>query len=198
MSPRAIHQITRDDILAPEAYAAERAERRREINEIKRFRRLEVGPYATFYFENFDTMLHQVHEMLHIEKGGDAQIVDELAAYNPLVPTGRELVATLMFEIADPERRDRELRRLTFVEKTITLDSVSPAPGWSLASATKIMVTWRRCRNRCARPWPTILISEVPLGSVWRVHRSRLQPRCRVIHDKGKLGVLSISRRSRP
>ncbi len=73
--------------------------------EAKRHRRLEVGPDCTFYFENFETMWNQVHEMLFIEKGGEAQIADELSAYNPLVPKGRELVATVMFEIDDPVRR---------------------------------------------------------------------------------------------
>ena len=56
-------------------------------------------------------MLHQVHEMLFIEKGGPAQIPDELAAYNPLIPQGSELVATVMFEIDDPVRRARVLAR---------------------------------------------------------------------------------------
>ena len=71
------------------------------IAAIKQNRRVEVGPFATFYFENYDTMWHQVHEMLHIERGGEAQIADELEAYNPLIPQGDELIATVMFEIED-------------------------------------------------------------------------------------------------
>lgn len=97
-------------------YGPQRAERRRRISEIKKNRRLEVGPYATFYFESYDTMLHQVHEMLFIEKGGEEQLADELAAYNPLIPRGSELVATVMFEIDDPVRRDRVLSMLGGVE----------------------------------------------------------------------------------
>jgi hypothetical protein len=97
-------------------YAPQRAERRRRITEIKKNRRLEVGPFATFYFENYDTMLHQVHEMLFIEKGGADQLPDELAAYNPLIPQGTELVATVMFEIDDPIRRARVLATLGGVE----------------------------------------------------------------------------------
>ena len=89
--------ITRDDILDLETYEVERPQRRARLREIKRNRRVEVGPCATFYFENYDTMLHQVHEMLRIEKGGDEQLLDELSAYNPLIPQGRDLVATLMF-----------------------------------------------------------------------------------------------------
>src|SRR5208337_2805364 len=89
-------QLTRDDILPYERYAAERRDHRSRVNRIKAKRRVEVGPYCTFYFENFDTMWHQVHEMLHIERGGEAQIADELAAYNPLIPQGNELIATVM------------------------------------------------------------------------------------------------------
>ena len=102
-------------------YAGVRKQRRAEASAIKKKRRVEVGPFATLYFESYDTMWIQIHEMLHIEKGGEAQVEGELAAYNPLVPKGRELVATLMFEIPDPARRDRELRRLGGVEGTITL-----------------------------------------------------------------------------
>lgn len=115
MSPR---QIETSAILPPTEYAKLRAERRRQISEIKKNRRLEVGPFATFYFESYETMLHQVHEMLFIEKGGPAQIPDELAAYNPLIPQGSELVATVMFEIDDPLRRARVLATLGGVERT--------------------------------------------------------------------------------
>lgn len=113
--------ITPDDILPMAEYAAVRATRRQEITQLKRARRLSVGPDITFYFENFATMLHQVHEMLHIEKGGDAQLADELEAYNPLVPDGRHLIATMMIEIDDPGRRGRMLRELGGIEKTISL-----------------------------------------------------------------------------
>ena len=97
-------------------YGRQRAERRKRMTEIKKDRRLEVGPFATFYFESYDTMLHQVHEMLFIEKGGAEQLADELAAYNPLIPQGSELVATVMFEIDDPIRRARVLGMLGGVE----------------------------------------------------------------------------------
>lgn len=114
-------KIERADIMAPEAYARERAERRRRITETKRNRRVGVGPDATFYFEFYDTMWHQIHEMLHIEKGGDEQIADELRAYNPLIPQGDELVATLMIEIDDQVRRAELLARLGGVEDTVTM-----------------------------------------------------------------------------
>jgi hypothetical protein len=85
---------------------------------LKRNRRIEVGPVATFYFESFETMLQQIQEMLYIEKGGAEQIDGELAAYNPLIPNGKELTATVMFEIDDPIRRGRFLARLGGVEET--------------------------------------------------------------------------------
>ncbi len=115
------YEITEADILPPERYAAERALRRRAIVALKRQRRVAVGPFVTFYFENYETMWFQIHEMLHIEKGGGEQIADELAAYNPLVPNGRELVATFMIEIDDPERRKNVLSRLGGIEETAFL-----------------------------------------------------------------------------
>ena len=112
-------KITRKDIMPMEDYAKVRSERRKAIVEIKKHRRVPIGPYATFYFENYDTMWQQIHEMLFIEKGGEEQIADELAAYNPLIPKGRELVATLMFEIDDETLRRRILGRLGGVEETV-------------------------------------------------------------------------------
>ena len=114
-------QLTRADILPAERYAAERREHRRRISELKRRRRVEVGPFCTFYFESFDTMWHQVHEMLHIERGGEAQIADELAAYNPMIPNGSELSATVMIEIEDAERRHVALSRLGGIEHQMFL-----------------------------------------------------------------------------
>ena len=120
--PREVRESTRADIIPIARYATERAERRRALLPVKKLRRVNVGPYATFYFENFDTMWLQVHEMLYIEKGGEAQIADELSAYNPLIPQRGELVATLMFEIDDEAQRDRVLRQLTKVEDSAFLE----------------------------------------------------------------------------
>lgn len=114
-------ELTRDDIMDMAAYGAIRVERRREIVADKKNRRVHVGPHATFYFENYWTMWLQVHEMLYIEKGGEAQIADELSAYNPLIPKGRELIATVMFEIDDPAKRAAVLGQLGGVEETFFL-----------------------------------------------------------------------------
>ncbi len=114
-------EITRDDILDIEEYARTRKERRAEMLARKKNRRADIGPHATAYFESYETMWHQVHEMLFIERGGEEQIPDELSAYNPLIPNGRELVATVMFEIDDPVRRKMVLSKLGGVEETAFL-----------------------------------------------------------------------------
>lgn len=113
--------VTREDVLSLEDFAKIRADKRKEIVALKRYRRVEVGPVATCYFESYDTMWWQIHEMLFIEKGGDEQVDDELAAYNPLIPNGRELVCTVMFEIDDEIRRRNFLARLGGVEETMFL-----------------------------------------------------------------------------
>ena len=111
-------EITRADIISMEVYGAERKARKAKLVEVKKNRRLEVGPVCTFYFENYETMWHQVHEMLFIERGGEEQIADELSAYNPLIPKGDELVATVMFEIDEPVRRHAFLAKLGGIEET--------------------------------------------------------------------------------
>lgn len=112
----AARKITAADILPLPEYVKQRAERRRSITALKRNRRIELGPVVTFYFECYETMLHQVQEMLYIEKGGTEQLPDELAAYNPLIPNGTELTATVMIEIDDELRRRRVLAELGGIE----------------------------------------------------------------------------------
>lgn len=114
-------RIEPSDLLSPEAYGQVRKARRQAVIAQKQKRRFEVGPFATFHFENYDTMLLQVQEMLYIERGGEAQIEDELRAYNPLIPQGQELVATLLLEIEDPVRRARLLAQLGGIEHTTFL-----------------------------------------------------------------------------
>ena len=115
------HAITAADILPEAEYAKIRVERRRALAARKRFRRVDVGPHVTFYFECHETMWMQIQEMLHIEHGGAAQLADELAAYNPLVPNGAELVATFMIEIDEPVRRAQVLSRLGGIEEAAFL-----------------------------------------------------------------------------
>lgn len=119
--PRDAFTITADDIMDIGTYETIRPEKREEAILRKRFRRLSVGPHVTVTFENWDSMWLQIHEMLRIEKGGAEQLVDELAAYNPMVPKGHELTATLMFEIDDPNLRARVLGQLGGVEDHIAI-----------------------------------------------------------------------------
>ena len=114
--------LSRADIMDMADYAKVRKERRAAVTALKRHRRLAVGPFATFHFECYETMWMQVHEMLHIERGGEEQIAGELEAYNPLIPRGDALIATLMLEIDDPARRERELYRLAGIEDTVRLE----------------------------------------------------------------------------
>lgn len=113
--------LTREDILPMTEYARMRKAHRAELVAIKRDRRIHLGPDATMYFENFQTMWSQVHEMLYIEKGGEEQIDDELNAYATLVPNGQELVCTFMIEIEDKARRQRVLAGLGGIEETLYL-----------------------------------------------------------------------------
>jgi hypothetical protein len=117
--PREKREIQKDDIMPYDIYIKQRKELRKSIVDFKKNRRISLGPYATFYFESFETMLAQVQEMLYIEKGGDEQLKDELTAYNPLIPNGRELVATLMFEIDNPVSRATFLGKVGGIEQNV-------------------------------------------------------------------------------
>ena len=112
-------QIEKQDLIPLDIYTKNRKQIRKDIVEFKKNRRIALGPYATFYFESFETMLAQVQEMLYIEKGGDEQLKDELIAYNPLVPNGKELTATLMFEIDNPISRAAFLGKVGGIEEKV-------------------------------------------------------------------------------
>ena len=117
--PREKREIQKEDIMPLDVYTKNRRELRKSIVNFKKNRRIALGPYATFYFESYETMLAQVQEMLYIEKGGDEQLKDELSAYNPLIPNGKELTATLMFEIDNPISRAAFLGKVGGIEKTV-------------------------------------------------------------------------------
>ena len=119
MMPKNKREIQQSDIMPLDIYIKQRKELRKNIVEFKKDRRISVGPYATFYFESYETMLAQVQEMLYIEKGGDEQLKDELTAYNPLIPNGKELIATLMFEIDNPISRATFLGKVGGIEDKV-------------------------------------------------------------------------------
>ena len=117
--PKEQRIIEKNDLLPLDIYVKNRKQIKKELIEIKKNRRLALGPYATFYFESYETILAQVQEMLHIEKGGDEQLKYELSAYNPLVPKGKELVSTIMFEIDNPISRAAFLGKVGGIEETV-------------------------------------------------------------------------------
>ena len=117
--PKDKKEIQKEDIMPLDVYIKNRKELRKDIVNYKKDRRIALGPYATFYFESYETMLAQVQEMLYIEKGGDEQLKDELIAYNPLVPNGKELTATLMFEIDNPVSRAAFLSKVGGIEEKV-------------------------------------------------------------------------------
>jgi hypothetical protein len=119
--PKEKKEIQKNDIMPLDIYTKQRKELRKNIVNFKKDRRISLGPYATFYFESYETMLAQVQEMLYIEKGGDEQLKDELAAYNPLIPKGKELIATLMFEIDNPVSRAAFLSKVGGIEEKVFL-----------------------------------------------------------------------------
>jgi len=120
--PESTRTITAADLLPPNEYEFQRKALKANLIPVKKLRRVEVGPFATFYFENYATMWLQVMEMLRIEKGGDEQVPGELAAYNPLIPQGDELIATMMLEIEDEKRRNAVLLTLGGIEETVFLE----------------------------------------------------------------------------
>jgi hypothetical protein len=128
----AARKITPSDILPLADYEKRRGELKQGLIPLKKLRRVEVGPFATFYFENYATMWMQVQEMLRIEKGGAEQIAGELDAYNPLIPQGDELIATLMLEIEDAGQRHAVLLTLGGIEESVFLeiggDRIKAAP----------------------------------------------------------------------
>ena len=117
--PREKREIQKEDIMPLDIYIGKRRELRKNSVDYKKNRRVALGPYATFYFESYETMLAQIQEMLYIEKGGDEQLQDELSAYNPLIPNGKELTATLMFEIDNPISRAAFLGKVGGIEETV-------------------------------------------------------------------------------
>jgi hypothetical protein len=115
-----MQKLTREDLYSLEKYAEIRADFRDQVMRHKKNRQVALGPNATLYFEDRLTMHYQVQEMLRAEKIFEAAgIEDELAAYNPLIPDGRNWKATFMIEYDDVEERRRQLAKLKGIEDTL-------------------------------------------------------------------------------
>jgi hypothetical protein len=109
--------ISRDSLLSLEAYAKSRKDFRARVIAHKKNRTLSLGGHVTLIFEDELTIRYQIQEMLRIEKTFEEDgIQDELDAYNPLVPDGTNLKATMMIEYDDPVVRKRELAKLIGIE----------------------------------------------------------------------------------
>ena len=118
-----MQKLTRADLLSLEAYAQQRGEFRTRVMAHKKQRTVHLGEHLTLIFEDHLSIQYQVQEMLRIERIFEAGgIQDELDAYNPLVPDGSNLKATMLIEYADVEQRKRELVRLRHIEHAIALN----------------------------------------------------------------------------
>ncbi|MEB3703068.1 DUF3501 domain-containing protein [Candidatus Bealeia paramacronuclearis] len=117
-----MNQILPDDIQPLPLFLENRTIFQKEILAVKKQRRLQVGPFMTVLFENKKTLLWQIQEMVRIEKGGAEQILDEIEAYTPMIPQMREIVATLLIEIDDPELRKHLLGQLGHVDEKVSLE----------------------------------------------------------------------------
>ena len=116
-----INTIEKSDILSRDEYKSKRKNLREKMVLRKKLRRVDIGPYVTMYFENKDTIIHQINEMVYIENGGEEQIYDEISAYKSLVPDGQELVATVMIEIDSPKKRAEFLAKMGGFEEQISI-----------------------------------------------------------------------------
>jgi hypothetical protein len=115
-------KLTLYDIADLRAYERERAEFRAHIIELKKARRVSVGPLVTLVFENRDTVRFQVQEMARAERmRTDAQIQSELDIYNPLIPEPGQLTATLFVELTSPAEMEDWLPRLVGIERSVEL-----------------------------------------------------------------------------
>lgn len=115
-------KLTRDDLMSLEEYAERRPEIRSQIMQHKKSRQLPLGDNARLYFEDDKTIRYQIQEVLRVEKTFDAAgIEEELEAYNPLIPDGRNLKATFMLEFPDTEERTRKTVELRGIEHKVWL-----------------------------------------------------------------------------
>jgi len=127
-------QITRDDLMSLEQYAEQRDEFRQRVLAHKKHRQVALGPNATLYFEDRLTLLYQIQEMLRIEKVFEADgINEELEAYNPLIPSGRNFKATFMIEYADATVRAAQLEKMLNIEDLVWMQVGEHDKIWAIA-----------------------------------------------------------------
>jgi hypothetical protein len=131
---KTMHKIARDSLLSLEAYARQRKEFRAKVMAHKRDRTVHLGAHVTLIFEDELTLRYQVQEMLRIERIFEEQgIQDELDVYNPLIPDGRNLKATMMIEYADAEERKHALSKLKEIEDRVWIQVEGCARIYAIA-----------------------------------------------------------------
>lgn len=129
-----MQKLSREDLYSLENYAKLRPDFRAKVLSHKKNRTVRIGPNATLLFEDRTTIQYQIQEMLRIERiFEEAGIGDELAAYNPLIPDGRNLKATFMLEYEDIEERRRALAELLGVEERVWVRADDMDKTWSIA-----------------------------------------------------------------
>jgi hypothetical protein len=126
--------IRRDSLWTLEAYARERKLFRAKVIEHKKQRSVQLGEHVTLQFEDELTVRYQIQEMLRVERIFEEQgIQEELDAYNPLIPDGRNLKATMMLEYPDPEERQKELAKLIDIEDRVWVQAGDTERAWAIA-----------------------------------------------------------------
>jgi Protein of unknown function (DUF3501) len=129
-----MQKLSSSDLLSLEQYSRERGAIRQRMIGYRSARQLHVGPNCSWSFEDRETVRYQVQEMLRTERIFESQgIADELAAYNPLVPDGSNLKATLLLEYPDPVERARSLHELRGVERRCWLRVAGHEPVFGIA-----------------------------------------------------------------
>lgn len=129
-----MHKLSSSDLLSLEAYARERSAFRARAIAHKQPRKIHLGAHITLLFEDRLTIQYQVQEILRTEKIFEPEgIAEELEAYNPLIPDGRNLKATMLIEYEEPELRKRELMKLRGVEHEVSLQVEGHAPVRAIA-----------------------------------------------------------------
>lgn len=128
------HTIARESLLSLEAYARQRNEFRAKVMAHKRDRTVHLGAHVTLIFEDEQTIRYQIQEMLRIERTFEEQgIRDELDAYTPLLPDGRNFKATMMIEYADAEERKHALSKLKGIEDRVWVQVEGCARVYAIA-----------------------------------------------------------------
>lgn len=134
MIGNAMQKLTQTDLMSLEQYAKQRKEFRAKVLAHKKNRQVHLNEHATLYFEDRLTMQYQIQEMLRIEKIFEEEgILEELSAYNPLIPDGSNLKATFMIEYDDVDERKAELAKLVGVEDKVWLQVADFSKVYAIA-----------------------------------------------------------------